>query len=38
MKTITRWLVTHLGNGILRWTSPEGKTYDTHPDNPIRAG
>jgi hypothetical protein len=38
MKSITRWRVTHLGEGILRWTSPDGKNYDTHPDNPIRAG
>jgi hypothetical protein len=38
MKSITRWRVKHLGEGVLRWTSPDGKTYDTYPDNRIRSG
>jgi hypothetical protein len=38
MKHNTSWKVRSLGNGILRWTSPDGKNYDTYPDNPIRPG
>jgi hypothetical protein len=38
MKHSTTWRVQSLGNGNLRWTSPDGKNYDTYPDNPIRPG
>jgi len=31
LKTLTGWSVEQIGDGALRWTSPLGKTYLTHP-------
>ncbi|WP_158270275.1 HNH endonuclease signature motif containing protein [Mycetocola zhujimingii] len=36
LKHETNWLVEQLGDGILRWTSPHGREYLTHPENPVR--
>jgi hypothetical protein len=38
LKHNSRWKVELLDNGIVRWTSPDGRTYDTEPDNPIETG
>jgi len=35
LKTLTDWKIEHIGGGILRWTSPTGKIYDTQPAEPI---
>ena len=35
LKTLTDWKVEQIGNGVLRWTSPTGKTYDTEPAETI---
>ena len=34
LKHNSRWRVTQLGQGVLRWTSPAGRIYDTHPAPP----
>jgi len=31
LKTLSGWSVEQIGDGTLRWTSPLGKTYLTHP-------
>ncbi len=31
LKTLTRWRVEQHPDGTLRWTSPTGQRYDTHP-------
>jgi len=31
LKTLSGWTVEQIGDGALRWTSPLGKTYLTHP-------
>ena len=31
LKHHTRWSVEHLGDGVLQWTSPLGRTYVTNP-------
>jgi hypothetical protein len=31
LKHNSRWRVTQLGKGVLRWTSPAGRSYLTHP-------
>ncbi|WP_234031210.1 HNH endonuclease signature motif containing protein [Mycetocola zhujimingii] len=36
LKHETNWLVEQLGDGILKWTSPHGRQYTTHPENPVR--
>ncbi|GGE89476.1 hypothetical protein GCM10011313_10280 [Mycetocola zhadangensis] len=36
MKHETDWQVQQLGDGVLKWTSPQGRTYLTHPENPVR--
>ncbi|GHD44992.1 HNH endonuclease [Mycetocola manganoxydans] len=36
MKHDTTWKVEQLGGGRLRWTSPNGRTYPTHPENEVR--
>ncbi|MCP2031990.1 hypothetical protein L1277_002089 [Okibacterium sp. HSC-33S16] len=36
MKHETQWQVQQLGNGTLKWTSPQGREYLTHPENPAR--
>ncbi|KQW05803.1 hypothetical protein ASC66_12685 [Leifsonia sp. Root4] len=34
LKHNSRWRVHQIGDGGLRWTSPAGRTYDTHPAPP----
>ncbi|MFU8945786.1 DUF222 domain-containing protein [Mycetocola zhadangensis] len=36
MKHETLWEVEQLGDGVLKWTSPQGRVYLTHPENPVR--
>ena len=31
LKTLTDWKVEQIGNGVLRWTSPTGRIYETEP-------
>ena len=31
LKTLTDWKVEQVGNGVLRWTSPTGRVYQTEP-------
>jgi hypothetical protein len=36
LKHDTDWQVQQQGNGTLKWTSPQGREYLTHPENPVR--
>jgi hypothetical protein len=36
MKHETDWQIQQLGDGALKWTSPQGREYITHPENPAR--
>ncbi|MFU8945258.1 DUF222 domain-containing protein [Mycetocola zhadangensis] len=36
VKHETDWEVEQLGDGVLKWTSPQGRVYLTHPENPVR--
>jgi len=35
LKTLTDWKVEQIGNGVLRWTSPTGRVYETEPAQTI---
>jgi hypothetical protein len=35
IKHQTGWKVTHLGDNVLEWTSPAGRTYRTRPPNAL---
>jgi len=35
LKTLTDWKVEQIGNGVLRWTSPTGRIYETEPAQTI---
>jgi len=35
LKSLTDWKVEQVGDGILRWTSPTGKIYETEPEEII---
>ena len=35
LKSLTDWKVEQVGDGILRWTSPTGKIYQTEPEEII---
>jgi len=35
MKQFTPWKVRQLGDGILQWTSPTGRTYIDEPPIPA---
>lgn len=36
LKHDTTWKVEQMGGGKLRWTSPSGKEFVTHPENEVR--
>ncbi|MBV0893816.1 HNH endonuclease signature motif containing protein [Microbacterium sp. NC79] len=36
MKHAAAWIITHLGRGVLRWTSPSGRTYIDTPTPTLR--
>lgn len=36
IKHDTTWKVEQIGGGSLRWTSPNGRLYVTHPENEVR--
>lgn len=36
MKHAAAWTITHQGNGILKWTSPSGRTYIDTPTPTLR--
>jgi hypothetical protein len=38
LKHNSRWRVTQLGRGVLRWVSPAGRIYDTYPAPPNSRG
>ena len=35
LKTLTGWKVVQLGDGVLRWTSPFGRSYVTEPEESL---
>jgi len=37
LKSLTGWQVEQIGDGVLRWTSPTGKVYETEPEEIIIA-
>lgn len=37
VKHHTRWRARQLGDGVIEWTSPAGKTYTTEPETHLRA-
>jgi len=37
LKSLTGWQVEQIGDGVLRWTSPTGKVYETEPEEIIVA-
>lgn len=36
MKHVAAWVITHLGNGVLQWTSPTGRSYVDTPTPTLR--
>jgi hypothetical protein len=37
LKSLTDWKVEQIGDGVLRWTSPAGKVYETEPEEIIQS-